>query len=737
MSNYPGTSCCGTVRDRELKQSIKTMKIFFTILLILTASALHAQLVSLKGGMKITSSIKVQPGNYALQAGADLNTPVIEISGDNIVVDFNNATLRGNNGNQMPDEFEGLAILIKGGKNITIKNLNARGYKVALMARDVESLLIENCNFSYNYRKHLNSSQEKEDISDWMSFHQNEKDEWLRYGAAIYMRNCGNFNIRNNIVTGGQCALMLTNCNEGLVQNNNFSFNSAIGIGMYRSSGNKIINNKLDFNVRGYSHGVYQRGQDSAAILVYEQCRFNWFANNSATHSGDGFFLWAGQSTMDTGAGGCNDNTIFKNDFSYAPTNGIEVTFSRNNIIENTMVECDHGIWGGYSYQSVIKNNRFAMNRIAIAIEHGQEDTIADNYFTANKESIRLWARNTQPADWGYAKNRDTRSRDYVISGNRFSGDSLVYNISNTSGVKLKSNLEENFKLQYRLDSFTRASLDTSQKLAGWEKGVESARDGLPEFKRGRQNIMITEWGPYDFRYPLLWLTNPNDSLGVMKFKLLGPKGGLWWYIKGKGIRGGNSGGTLPDSFECTRESYYRGEVMLELGYSGPAITTLFGEKIPAGKTYRFGYRDSRVPLLWDVRWYAWDSTTHPVSNPGNWQKLTSAAPVQQSSGKQLDYAWWGGLTVNGRKVEKFITSAECGINVEKGVYELSITWDDAVRVYLDGKLIINEWNPSLYKFDESPNKRIKIRLDGKHTFRVDHAELGGFATLAFKLKKL
>ena len=31
------------------------------------------------------------------------------------------------------------------------------------------------------------------------------------------------------------------------------------------------------------------------------------------------FFLWAGQTTMDTGEGGCNDNTLIDgNDFSYA-----------------------------------------------------------------------------------------------------------------------------------------------------------------------------------------------------------------------------------------------------------------------------------------------------------------------------------------------------------------------------------------------------------------------------------
>ena len=59
------------------------------------------------------------------------------------------------------------------------------------------------------------------------------------------------------------------------------------------------------------------------------------------------------------------------------------------------------------------------------------------------------------------------------------------------------------------------------------------------------------------------------------------------------------------------------------------------------------------------------------------------------------------------------------------------------MRVYVDDKLVINEWNPTLYKFDESPHKKIKLALDGKHSFTVEHVEVGGFATLSLKIKKL
>ena len=41
-----------------------------------------------------------------------------------------------------------------------------------------------------------------------MSYHQNEKDEWLRYGAAIYLTDCDRAEIDHNTVVQGQNGLM-------------------------------------------------------------------------------------------------------------------------------------------------------------------------------------------------------------------------------------------------------------------------------------------------------------------------------------------------------------------------------------------------------------------------------------------------------------------------------------------------------------------------------------------------
>ena len=726
-----------------------TKKIILFSFVILICSYSNSQEKLLTKGLKITRSVKIKKQTYKLDAFPSIDQGVIIIEGNNITVDFNNAILKGSNSKKNPDEFFGVAILIKGGRNITIRNLKARGYKVAVLARNVSNLTIDNCDLSYNYRQHLNSTQEKEDISDWLSHHQNEKDEWLRYGAAMYLRGCDSATIKNTKVTGGQNALMMTNCNYGKIFNNEFSFNSGLGIGMYRSSFNTIAYNKINFNVRGYSHGVYNRGQDSAGILIYEQSNSNHFYKNSVTHGGDGFFLWAGQTTMDNGTGGCNDNVLLRNDFSYAPTNGIEVTFSRNIISGNRIYECDHGIWGGYSYNTIIAGNQFRSNRIGIAIEHGQENEIHHNIFFNNKEAIRLWGRKEQPADWGYAKNRDTRSRNYIISNNNFNSNPLVMSVTRTEQLNVFDNRYDEYETIFKTDS-TVTGLDTTWNDEIAKKFNADTTEYVPDvpaprdaFKgtgafAGRKNIMITEWGPYDFRSPIIWNTNPADTTGIMQFDLLGPKG-KWRIKRFRGVKDVSlMSGTFPATITATKLTGDRTDILIELEYTGSSITTQFGEAIAAGKPHPFSFKKFFQPIEFDVVWYAYDFKGHDPIKTGQIIPPTARLrPVKTEKTNKLDYAWWGGIKNADGTYPEFVTSASGSANFEKGNYELGVTWDDAVRVYLDGKLVIDEWNPSLYKFDESPHKTITLALEGKHSITVEHVELGGFATLSLKIRKL
>ncbi|MCB0685553.1 MAG: right-handed parallel beta-helix repeat-containing protein [Saprospiraceae bacterium] len=509
----------------------------------------------------------------------------INVKGDNLVLDFKGAVIDGRKNPTSPDQFIGTGLTIEG-KNITIRNLTIHGFKFALLAEDVDSLKLENCNFSYNYRQRLGSTREKEDLNDWLYYHHNESNEWKRYGAAIYLKNCDHALIRDVKVQQGQNGIMLTNCHNALIYNNNISFNSGIGIGLYRSSDNRIMHNNLNFNVRGYSHGIYQRGQDSAGILAYEQSSNNIFAFNSATHSGDGFFLWAGQHTMDSGEGGCNNNLIYENDFSYAPTNGIEVTFSANYLINNTMKECRYGIWGGYSFESLISGNKISDCQYGIAIEQGNKNIIEENHLENLETGIKLWARDKQPEGWGFAEKRDVSSRDYVIAKNVITDVDSAYDITETTSVVFSENIIDGTTEEKDMHVDRALPMDLPTPLQDGKNVINKD----PELD-GRKFIIVNEWGPYNFEYPFVWLRTMEKDKYI--FVMFGPVGN--WKISNAEnfVDGSLKSGTFPNTLTATRiNPEQSGSINFE--FIGQSFVDQFGHRYKKGIPFHFSFQESQ-----------------------------------------------------------------------------------------------------------------------------------------------
>lgn len=712
------------------------------LLCTLLPLSLLANTIDLVPGMVIRSSVTINQRSYPLAAAADISKPLLTIEGNNITVDFNQAILQGSGDKTRPDEFYGLAVLVKkGSKNITLKNAFIHGYQVAILADSVDNLTIDHCDLSYNWRQHLQSNREREDISDWMSYHHNEKNEWLRYGAALYLVNCRSAVVTNNTVTGGQNALMMTRCEKATVSDNDFSFNSGIGIGLYRSSHNRIYHNRVDYNVRGYSYGKYKRGQDSAAFLVFEQSSDNIFAYNTATHSGDGFFLWAGQTTMDTGEGGCNDNFIYGNDFSYAPTNGVEVTFSRSLIMKNTIRHCDHGIWGGYSYDTDITDNSFGDNRIGIAIEHGQNINIVLNGFQNDQTGVKLWSREKQPADWTYARKRNTDSRNYWIAANRFTANAKAFDIMGTDTVVFSGNtkllVEEPLVLGDRAENIDTSRdaeiLDMEYQPDERLKTIKATRIPATLLPQGKKEIRITEWGPYDFRYPLLWLTDV-DSTGLYRFDILGPRG-KWEPGQVSGFRIVSSDTNCFPASITARADSTQADRYIRLLYKGPAYRDQFGKWQDSSRAHVFSYREFVPQTQWTVNWYRWDAAHDPSKDYQVFSTLFEQPAFHTAAASGIDYTWWGAIG-KGLPADSFATVASTKMVLPANTYEVGITADDYVKVWVDDEELINAWDSRYTELDENTHHRKQIRLSaGEHRIRIVHAENKGLATLQFYLK--
>lgn len=706
-------------------------------LLLLLPVSLPAQSVPYTPGMIITHSVKIRPGHYTAPAG---DSAALTVRGSDVVVDLTGVELIGNADREHPDRFAGTAVRIDGGRNITVKGLHARGYKVGILARGVTRLSLLANDLSYNWKPRLYSGIVKESLIDWLDYHQNEKDEWLRYGAAIYLVDVTVGEVKSNTVVQGMNGLLMTRSTGVRIWNNNFSYNSGLGVGMYRAARNIVMHNRIDWNVRGYSHGFYNRGQDSAGLLMYEQTSNNVVAYNSVTHSGDGLFLWAGQNTMDNGKGGANDNLFYRNDFSYAPTNGMEATFARNFFVENTIKESWHGLWGGYSYESVIFGNHFANNVEAIAIEHGQDNRIVGNTFDHDTVAVHLWWNKIEPSDWGYPKFRDTRSRTYTILGNIFTGNRISLRLDNTQHATVDGNVF--------------AKVDTVRKMTGDSSGWlftsadRPAKVGIPAHyktaalpgginamlsvsaRRGRATIIVDAWGPYDWKSPKLWPVGRDNAL-PLKLRALGPNG-RWRVVTREGVAALSAdSGRVGDTVTVTPTAGRENDFKVEMEYRGVAITSPFGEHALAGTPVRFEWHRFVPAATWHVTFHSFDSTKASRNDTAAVARAFQVAPVATLDTNRLDLTWYGPP----KKIipqANVLTEATATLSLAPGRYVLRSIADDAIRIYIDGKLVLDDWVPG-----ESHAKEVSFQATGRHRFRVEHLQLDGWYELRLDIERV
>ncbi len=685
-----------------------------------------AQDLPLRAGMVITRSVRIRPGTYDLPAHESLDSALITVRGEGIVVDMRGVTLRGTATTADPDQAQGVAIRIDGGSGIEVRGATIRGYRIAVLARGTRALTLRDNDLSHNWKPRLFSLVGHESLVDWLSFHQNEKREWMRFGAAIYLEDVHGGRITGNTAEQGMNALLMTRSERLTIRDNVLAFNSGLGIGMYRSSHNVILRNRIDYDVRGYSHGWYRRGQDSAGLLMYEQSHHNTVAWNSVTHGGDGLFLWAGQSTMDTGEGGANVNLFFGNDFSFAPTNGIEATFSQNRFIANIVEGNDHGVWGGYSFASEIRGNCFARNRVGIAIEHGQDNAIVGNDFRGDTTALYLWANAIEPSDWVYPRKRDTRSRDYRITDNTFSAHQTTWRVTQTAPIDSARNTAAASDAPCDPRRLLGAAYDSLAPEFGPDEGTP--RQAIPFAawpRRDRSAIVVDEWGPFDWRSPKLW---PVDTMrDAVQLRTLGPAG-RWRVVRMDGVRGVSArAGRIGDTLVVRPAAEREHDWGVTLEYVGAATRAPNGVRTAAGIPVRFVFERREVRTDWRVRYHTWtDTLRDPHRAADNLDAILAGPPLMERREARLDYQWYRPRF--GLPLDRWALDARTSVDVPDGEHSVRIISDDAARVWIDGQLAVERREPG------GSEVMYAAITPGRHEVRVAFYQLTGWTELRVEI---
>lgn len=702
--------------------------------------------------------IRIAPGTLLNDANGD---GVIHIVADGITVEFEEGSrLHGAAAGARPDGMTGIGIRVDGREEVTLRGVRVSGFKVGIRATDCSGLKIDGADLRDNYRQHLKSTPEAEVSSDWLYPHRNDNDEWtVQHGAAISIRNATGISLTNITVRRTQNGIILDRVTDSTIVDNDCSFLSGWGLAMWRSSGNIIASNAFDFCIRGYSHGVYNRGQDSAGILMFEQCSRNQFLGNSCTHGGDGIFGFAGREAIGEGPAptpdfdyrraGNSDNLFLANDLSYAAAHGLEMTFSTGNrILNNRFVQnaiC--GIWGGFSNDTLIADNIFEANgdmaygleRGGINIEHGSRNHILGNRFSADACGVHLWWRDNPgllklP---GVAANERGVS-DNVIAGNTFTADTLALHLRDAAkGQKVRgtvfaantlNNVKKDRDVGDGIAVIEQAEAPTyAVPLApppGKRRPV-GARSALA----GRENIIMTEWGPWEHEGPLARLVSFRGGRHTYEFRNIDP---ATVTAVGIGLRFETSAGATRRLWTGTVAPASPGVLAYTIRMTQPDI---------AGDIM-----GTILATTWDVALFPW--TRGPGSNlpvdTGPWETAFTSPTAVRAKVPDLTFNFGGrgpsdlgiapAITAAKLPRDHFGIVATASIPLPAGKWRLTTVSDDGIRAYADGRRIIDNWTWHAAATDSAEFTSIG---DKPVVLRVEYFEIDGGAVLEVRIERV
>ncbi len=680
---------------------------------------------------------------------------VIQVAAPNIEIVFDKgAVLRGAAAEARPDAYRGFGIQLNGQPGVTIRGGRISGFWCGLYARRADRLFLDGLDASDNRRAFLKSTAVAEDGGDWLFGHDNDRKEWLtNYAAAVYIEDSAGVTIRNSRVWHGQNALCLDRVTRSRIYDNDFSFNSGWGIALWRCSSNVISRNAIDFCVRGYSHGVYNRGQDSAGLFVFEQNNENVFAENSVTHGGDGFFGFAGREALgETGTHpvewynrrGNTDNLLVGNDFSYAPAHGIENTFSfgnqylKNRIVGNAIC----GVWAGYSRETLIAGNDFEANgemgygleRGGVNIDHGGDNRIIRNQFLTNKCGVHLWGgANPDFEKRNWAKANGYASTGSVIAGNTFQGDAVAFHFRGPGEVTLGRNklvgvgreiIEAPDYLVRRNDKLALEPVKIPQHEVFGRKHPVGARSAL----RGRQNIIMTEWGPWDHVTPLARLVRSAGGSALYEV-LRVPTAQVRLETTGENIRGVLA--PVPRKPDETR---------ITLSALEPGVRPYLLSVRASGKPLA-EFKGTLLAARWQATFFNWPTNADPRTNLVAYRQLAEgpAAVSDQIDELSFRYGMRGPsdigisdkITAARLDRRRFGMVARTRLPLASGTWEFATLSDDGVRVSVDGRPVIENW-----AWHGPTRNTGKLTLETGRTVElvVEHFQIDGYAVLDFSV---
>jgi len=138
---------------------------------------------------------------------------------------------------------------------------------------------------------------------------------------------------------------------------------------------------------------------------------------------------------------------------------------------------------------------------------------------------------------------------------------------------------------------------------------------------------------------------------------------------------------------------------------------------------YVFSYGRFEPKMDWTVKFYVWPDSAAKTLSVAAFDSLTTGSPRLSRRESRIDYMWYR-PAIKELPAARWAAEASTSVTLGTGLYTLRTISDDAIRVWVDGVLVIDNWTPH-----ESAVNHASLSA-GRHDLRVAYAQVDGWSEL-------
>jgi hypothetical protein len=129
----------------------------------------------------------------------------------------------------------------------------------------------------------------------------------------------------------------------------------------------------------------------------------------------------------------------------------------------------------------------------------------------------------------------------------------------------------------------------------------------------------------------------------------------------------------------------------------------------------------------WNAKFFVWTDSTDPRVNPEAFAVLLAGTPVLARHEPRLNYEWYG-PAIKTLPLERWALDAKGTVDLAPGTYSVRTISDDAIRVWVDGTLAIDDWTPHESVVDHA------VITGGHHSLKVEYYQVDGWTELRLEI---